>query len=670
MVRGGGGTDVLKQSGFVCMIYWDTSTLWSRTNFATNAAGTTLTWSAGSAVTWFDVGRYINITAGAGWTLGRYRIVTINAARSVIIDRSAGSSLTAGTGSLESSSLSIYNHPTDCLLSHISTVYDTTVNAHPASTTIDTNKKFNLALTDLSSDATGKLINSATGGFTADMVGMYLNVTAGAGFVVGRHTIAVYTDANNIQVATSVGVSLTGGTGNVPYTAPAAGKLFITKASTGVAELVPYSSFQNNGSGLVQYTVTAPVQTFSSGDTVKLYDILFNEPRLSNHYTSDVQWRVVLHEAETPVPIANCNLAIKGGNFLRLLNDKSISIESGKVNLSYIASVTLGDLDETAEFAQSSNFSALTFSPSANARCGFNMNNSLTYSASLLYVYNSVIKSSTAYTWFISGAFSTELHFKYSTIMSYAYMQTSGNWYFNRVNMFGKSGLLSPGTWSGVASMSDVYMGDLAGNIGDGGYGTSAPLLDMQGMNIPHLDAHPSYRGYLSFMNTGDGLKFIYTDCTPKLVAADFYGNGSSGKNWFILQCYTRYLKVVDEITGLPIQGAKVTVTSADGSFFKQSYTTDVNGYVNSGASMTQSWTFGSNGTVTFNMIAQRIQLVLSPSSAPVYTTINYSPYTITCDASGYVSRVVPVSLDSVTAKSEQLILVNMTRRRKAVNGR
>jgi hypothetical protein len=72
-----------------------------------------------------------------------------------------------------------------------------------------------LARTNLASDGAGTGISSATGGFTAAMVGNVMYITGGDGFTTGWYQITAYTDANNITIDRTAGASKTGGTGNV-----------------------------------------------------------------------------------------------------------------------------------------------------------------------------------------------------------------------------------------------------------------------------------------------------------------------------------------------------------------------------------------------------------------------------------------------------------------------
>lgn len=72
-----------------------------------------------------------------------------------------------------------------------------------------------LALTDIASDGAGTGISSATGGFTAAMVGNGIYITGGDGFTTGWYEITAHADTNNITIDRSAGASKTGGTGNV-----------------------------------------------------------------------------------------------------------------------------------------------------------------------------------------------------------------------------------------------------------------------------------------------------------------------------------------------------------------------------------------------------------------------------------------------------------------------
>lgn len=71
-----------------------------------------------------------------------------------------------------------------------------------------------LALTDIATDLAGTGLSSATGGFTAQMVGNGIYITGGAA-TSGWYEITAYTDTNNITIDRSAGASKTGVTGRV-----------------------------------------------------------------------------------------------------------------------------------------------------------------------------------------------------------------------------------------------------------------------------------------------------------------------------------------------------------------------------------------------------------------------------------------------------------------------
>lgn len=73
-----------------------------------------------------------------------------------------------------------------------------------------------LAITDLTSDATGVIISSATGGFTAAMVGNVICITVSGSFgTLGWHQIVGYTSTNTVTIDRSAGTNDTGGVANV-----------------------------------------------------------------------------------------------------------------------------------------------------------------------------------------------------------------------------------------------------------------------------------------------------------------------------------------------------------------------------------------------------------------------------------------------------------------------
>jgi len=71
-----------------------------------------------------------------------------------------------------------------------------------------------LTLTDLATDVAGTGLSSATGGFTAAMVGNIIQISGGT-LTAGWYEITAYTDTNNVTIDRTAGASKTGGTGNV-----------------------------------------------------------------------------------------------------------------------------------------------------------------------------------------------------------------------------------------------------------------------------------------------------------------------------------------------------------------------------------------------------------------------------------------------------------------------
>jgi hypothetical protein len=71
-----------------------------------------------------------------------------------------------------------------------------------------------LSLSDIATDGAGTGLSSATGGFTAAMVGNGIYLTGG-GATAGYYQITAYTDTNNVTIDRSAGASKSGVTGNV-----------------------------------------------------------------------------------------------------------------------------------------------------------------------------------------------------------------------------------------------------------------------------------------------------------------------------------------------------------------------------------------------------------------------------------------------------------------------
>ncbi len=72
-----------------------------------------------------------------------------------------------------------------------------------------------LTLTDLATDVAGTGLSSATGGFTAAMVGNSIYISSGTGFTVGWYRVTAYTDTNNVTIDRSAGASATVGSGKL-----------------------------------------------------------------------------------------------------------------------------------------------------------------------------------------------------------------------------------------------------------------------------------------------------------------------------------------------------------------------------------------------------------------------------------------------------------------------
>jgi hypothetical protein len=72
-----------------------------------------------------------------------------------------------------------------------------------------------LSVSDIATDGAGTGVSSATGGFTAQMVGNGINISGGSGLTPGIYEITAHTDTNNITIDRSAGASGSGGTGNV-----------------------------------------------------------------------------------------------------------------------------------------------------------------------------------------------------------------------------------------------------------------------------------------------------------------------------------------------------------------------------------------------------------------------------------------------------------------------
>jgi len=620
------------------MIFWDDSSLTSYTNLASNAAGTTITWTGGTETKWHWRNRFLHITAGTGWTVGWYRIVSINGVRSITIDRSAGANKTNGSGHVEYSQLTIEDHPSDCTLTNIKNVFDTTVASHPAATTINTNKKINLTLTDLASDATGLLISSATGGFLSDMVGMKFKVTAGTGWTVGEVTIVTFIDTNNIVIDKSLGTNKTNGTGNIPFTLPPFGNIFITAVATGKGEKIPYSSYQNDGTGYVQFTVAAPLQTFAAGDVVNLWEVLYIVS--DEYHTSNVNWRFETDASTLPVETVNGRFIMTGLETVKQLNACSVQLHQ-TVQKGVSSVFQMGTEDTSGELKHYPDRCRWIFTPDATGTTGFWSDPD---HGGLVLLYNSDIICSDAGQW-INGMDIRALTMKVvkSTLHRLGAIPGCTAWWYERVNLTGVAGLLSApnSTWSNGKStyMYDVFIDQNFQYMCDTTYGTSDPTIVFQNAPIPAIvqEGLPR-RWYLTNMNTGMGLMGIWHDI-PILFDDDaFYGHGTNSKIWRNFQGYSRRIKVID-VNGNPIAGATVRFTDTTGEWFDETYTTDANGYANSGNILTVSLGYGSGGIYYDVPCFWKVWVITMTGllpAVPIVNIITTDPYTIRVSKAGY----------------------------------
>jgi hypothetical protein len=158
-----------------------------------------------------------------------------------------------------------------------------------------------LTLSDLATDGAGTGLSSATGGFTAAMIGNIIYIKSGTGFTVGWYEITAHTDTNNVTIDRSAGISATGGTGSVGgaravptaahWTALVAGNIIwmggavtytLTEGIIGSAgtltnmiKLLGYNSSRgDNPTGANRPTIAAGGNTFLTGNYWEMRNII------------------------------------------------------------------------------------------------------------------------------------------------------------------------------------------------------------------------------------------------------------------------------------------------------------------------------------------------------------------------------------------------------------
>ncbi|MHC4397692.1 MAG: hypothetical protein ACYS1A_18775, partial [Planctomycetota bacterium] len=72
-----------------------------------------------------------------------------------------------------------------------------------------------LSLSDLTTDGAGTGLGSATGGFTAQMVGNSIYIASGTGFTPGFYRVTAYTSSNLVTIDRSAGVGASAGVGKL-----------------------------------------------------------------------------------------------------------------------------------------------------------------------------------------------------------------------------------------------------------------------------------------------------------------------------------------------------------------------------------------------------------------------------------------------------------------------
>lgn len=171
--------------GFVTGI----STKSSQTDLVTDATLATKVSSTGYGFTSADVGRYISITAGTGWTLGFYRVTAVTTGVATLDAAPAATSVTGGS---------------------FSVVWGLDYTQQAAANSSGSNISTTNAVANGSTT-----ITSSTASFTNDIVGSVIYFSGGSGSIAAqRRAVTGFTNSTTITIDTLI-ASSTGMTMNI-----------------------------------------------------------------------------------------------------------------------------------------------------------------------------------------------------------------------------------------------------------------------------------------------------------------------------------------------------------------------------------------------------------------------------------------------------------------------
>ena len=180
-LRSTNGSDT-NGGGFVPAI----TSISSKTDLVVSAGSNVQVSSASYGFTSADVGRTIKVTAGTGWTVGYYQVLSVNTSVATLDHSPASINATGG-------SFTIY--------------YGVDYTQQNSKNTTGNN----ISTTDLVTAGTTTIV-SATASFTADIVGNVVYIAGGTGSITGGwYEVTAYTNATTVTVDRATG--LTTGTG-------------------------------------------------------------------------------------------------------------------------------------------------------------------------------------------------------------------------------------------------------------------------------------------------------------------------------------------------------------------------------------------------------------------------------------------------------------------------
>ena len=205
-VRATNGSDT-NGGGFVAAI----TSISTKTDLVVSAVNNSQVSSSSYGFTSADVGRYLKVTSGTGWTPGVYQVISVTGGIATLDHSPANLSTTGGN-----------------FIMYYGIDYSQKNSKNSSG--------INISTTDLVSAGTTTLV-SATAAFTNDIIGNIVYISGGSGSIVGNwYEVTGYTNSTTITVDRSTGLTIgSGATLNIGGALQTIGKAGSIEVSGNVA---------------------------------------------------------------------------------------------------------------------------------------------------------------------------------------------------------------------------------------------------------------------------------------------------------------------------------------------------------------------------------------------------------------------------------------------------